>query len=130
MLGTQVMLPLSIHLMAPILSLAHMTSLLGFGMQPLVSVWEIHFKGTHVASGSYDKTIRVWNATTGQYMAGPFEGHISWITSVAYSPDGIHVVSGSVDKTIRVWSATTGQCVGNPLKGHRRGVNSVAYIFI
>ncbi|KAF8547697.1 hypothetical protein OG21DRAFT_1382116, partial [Imleria badia] len=31
--------------------------------------------GRHIVSGSSDKTIRVWNATTGQCVAGPFEGH-------------------------------------------------------
>jgi WD40 repeat protein len=64
--------------------------------------------GTHIVSGSHDKTIRVWNATTGQSVAGPFQGHTSSVSSVAYSPDGTHIVSGSRDNTIRVWNASTG----------------------
>ena len=32
-------------------------------------------------------------------------GHIDWVMSVAYSPDGRHIVSGSADNTIRIWDA-------------------------
>ena len=55
--------------------------------------------GSHIVSGSLDGTIMVWNAATGQCVAGPFQGHTCYVTSVAYSPDGSHVVSGSEDRT-------------------------------
>ncbi len=61
--------------------------------------------GKHIISASCDGTIRVWNATTGETVAGPFSGHSHWVTSVAFSPDGQHIVSGSSDRTIRVWNA-------------------------
>ena len=47
--------------------------------------------GTRVASGSDDKTIRIWDAQTGQVVAGPFEGHNDIVSSVAFSPDGMRV---------------------------------------
>ncbi|TDL24718.1 hypothetical protein BD410DRAFT_850870, partial [Rickenella mellea] len=31
--------------------------------------------GKHIVSGSWDKTIRVWNTETGDIVSGPFEGH-------------------------------------------------------
>src|SRR6266404_6166141 len=74
--------------------------------------------GHHIVSGSYDRTIRVWNATTGETVAGPFTGHTDRVWSVAFSPDGHHIVSGSTDGTIRVWNATTGETVGGPFTGH------------
>ena len=83
--------------------------------------------GNHIVSGSRDNTIRVWNATTGQCVAGPLKGHTDWVTCVAYSPDGNKIVSGFGDKTIRVWNATTGQCVAGPFQGHTHSVTSVAY---
>ncbi|KAN0086005.1 hypothetical protein V8E55_007139 [Tylopilus felleus] len=83
--------------------------------------------GSHIVSGSSDKTIRVWNASTGQCVAGQFQGHTDPVWSVAYSHDGSHIISGSEDNTIRVWNATTGQCVAGPFQGHTSSVSSIAY---
>ena len=83
--------------------------------------------GSNIVSGSQDNTIRIWNATTGQSVASPFQGHTKPITSVAYSPDGTNIVSGSQDKTIRVWNSRTGQSVADPFWGHADYVISVAY---
>jgi WD40 repeat protein len=83
--------------------------------------------GQHIVSGSDDKTICVWNATTGEMVAGPFTGHTDWVNSVAFSPDGQHIVSGSDDQTICVWNATTGEIVAGPFTGHTDSVYSVAF---
>jgi WD40 repeat protein len=83
--------------------------------------------GQHIVSGSSDKTICVWNATTGETVAGPFTGHTDSVNSVAFSPDGQHIVSGSDDQTICVWNATTGVMVVGPFTGHTGQVFSVAF---
>jgi WD40 repeat protein len=60
-----------------------------------------------VVSGSYDQTIRLWDAATGALLQ-MLRGHTNVVYSVAFSPDGKQVVSGSSDQTIRLWDAATG----------------------
>ena len=83
--------------------------------------------GLRIASGSEDGTICVWNATTGEMVAGPFTGHTDLVWSVAFSPDGQHIASGSDDGTICVWDATTGEMVVGPFTGHTGPVISVEF---
>ena len=45
----------------------------------------------------------MWDASSGEYVLGPLEGHTDWVTSVSFSPDGSRIVSGSYDATVRVW---------------------------
>ncbi|KAM0393285.1 hypothetical protein ACHAPZ_010238 [Fusarium culmorum] len=78
-----------------------------------------------VASGSDDKTIRIWNAETGE-CERELKGHSSWVRSVVFSHDSKKVASGSFDKTIRIWNAETGKCE-RELKGHSSYVNSVVF---
>src|SRR6266567_809664 len=83
--------------------------------------------GQHIVSGSKDRTVRVWNAITGETAASPFTGHTDSVCSVAFSPDGQRIVSGSKDETIRVWNATTGETAAGPFTGHTDSVRSVAF---
>ena len=54
---------------------------------------------THVVSGSEDKSVRVWDATTGKLKC-ILEGHSEAVTCVAFSHDGQHIVSGSQDNSV------------------------------
>ncbi|MCG9892741.1 MAG: AAA family ATPase, partial [Thermosynechococcaceae cyanobacterium MS004] len=78
--------------------------------------------GQRVVSGSGDKTLRLWDAQTGQPIGQPLRGHTKAVLSVAFSPDGQRIVSGSLDKTLRLWDAQTGQPIGQPLQGNREAV--------
>ena len=78
-----------------------------------------------VASGSHDRTVRVWSADTGA-LQQTLEGHTGRVESVAFSPDSRLVASGSHDETVRVWSADTG-ALRQTLKGHKDWVTSVAF---
>ena len=55
----------------------------------------------HIVSGSYDKSVRVWDASTGAELQ-QLNGHTGWVNSVAFSHDGFRIVSGSDDKSVRV----------------------------
>ncbi|KIO10659.1 hypothetical protein M404DRAFT_72953, partial [Pisolithus tinctorius Marx 270] len=88
--------------------------------------------GNRIVSGSSDKTVRVWDAKSGNQIGSPLKGHTdhghtSNVTSVAFSPDGNRIVSGSEDKTLRVWDAKSGDQIGSPLKGHTQDAHSVAF---
>ena len=82
--------------------------------------------GRRVVSGSEDKTIRIWDAETGQIVTGPLEGHEDWVSSVAFSPDGRRVVSGSFDNMIRIWDAESDNASRDPLDSHEYVIDTVA----
>ena len=78
-----------------------------------------------LASGSDDKTIKLWNANTGECLR-TLEGHTQTVHSVAFSPDGTTLASGSWEKTIKLWNANTGECL-RTLEGHADYLRSVAF---
>jgi WD40 repeat protein len=82
-----------------------------------------------VASGSVDKTVRLWDGCSGAALGEPLVGHSDGVTSVAMcvGPDGCLVVaSGSLDRTVRLWEVASGAAVCGPLEGHAAPVTSVA----
>ena len=81
--------------------------------------------GKTLASGSDDRTVRLWDVNTGQVKT-TLRDHTSGVTSVVYSPDGKTLASGSGDRTVKLWDVNTGQ-VKTSLRDHTSGVTSVVY---
>ncbi|KAK3375735.1 HET-R [Lasiosphaeria ovina] len=81
--------------------------------------------GQRLASGSGDKTIKLWEPASGQCLQ-TLQGHRGSVWSVAFSADGQRLASGSDDKTIKLWEPASGQCL-QTLQGHRGSVWSVAF---
>ena len=66
--------------------------------------------GKIIASGSEDKTIKIWNLNTGTLLRTLTEH--SWsVYSIAISPDGQTLASGSGDTTIKLWNLNTGDLI-------------------
>ena len=58
--------------------------------------------------GSDDRTVHVWDATSGKDKFTLAE-HIDKVTSVAFHPDGKLLASGSADKIVRLWNLANGK---------------------
>jgi WD40 repeat protein len=79
--------------------------------------------GRCIASASYDQTVKVWEAASGECLR-TLEGGRDW--GVAYSPDGRRLASAGWNGIVKVWDAATGQELLT-LNGHTGGAHGVAY---
>ena len=64
--------------------------------------------GKQLATASFDRTVRLWEATTGKPVR-TLAGHQDLVLSVSYRGDGKQIASGSSDKTARIWDPATGK---------------------
>ncbi len=118
-------------------------------MRRLSIQWLSRPDGKRLATGSADRTVKLWDADTGQEMltlkggsgaantistppaVGSFtmltlRGHLAAINSVVFSPDGKRLATGSDDRTVKLWDAATGREIFT-LRGHADAINSVAF---
>ena len=85
---------------------------------------------TRLASGSQDKTVRLWDlANNDKWIT--LQKHTGWTNALAFSPDGKMLASGSTDKTVQLWDTTTGDLLATlsrkPIRGLRTGhINGIA----
>jgi dipeptidyl aminopeptidase/acylaminoacyl peptidase len=81
--------------------------------------------GRMLAMNRWQKTIPVWEATTGGQRL-LLKGHDQSTVCVAFAPDGRTLASASWDNTIRLWDLGTGGEL-RKLTGHRGKANSLAF---
>jgi WD40 repeat protein/tetratricopeptide (TPR) repeat protein len=97
-------------------------------------VWSVCFSpdGRRLATASVDRTVKVWDAQTGQEIL-TLRGHTEGVRSVCFSPDGRRLATASARWTsmdlpgeVKVWDAQTGHEL-RTLRGHTGEVQSVCF---
>jgi WD40 repeat protein len=79
-----------------------------------------------LAVGGTDKTVELWDVSSGKLITHPLEGHKFPVTSVAYSPDGKTIASGDSGGFVNLWSASTYQWMLE-LKASSASIKSIAF---
>jgi ribosome assembly protein 4 len=93
------------------------------GHQALVTQVVFSPDGRWIASCSFDKSVKLWNASTGAFVAS-FRGHVGSVYQIAFSADSRFLVSASKDATVKIWSVRTKQ-LHSELAGHRDEVYAI-----
>ncbi|ETO30147.1 WD-40 repeat-containing protein, partial [Reticulomyxa filosa] len=81
--------------------------------------------GNTIASCSEDRTIILWNITTGD-IKNILKGHTNDVNDINFSPKGDQIVSCSADNTIRLWDTKLGIEI-KKLTGHSHNITSVNF---
>jgi eukaryotic-like serine/threonine-protein kinase len=81
--------------------------------------------GQRLASGSWDGTVQVWDAFTGDH-AVVYRGQGAAVNAIAWSPDGTRIASAGGDGRVHVWDTATGSDLVT-YSGHAASVTSVAW---
>ena len=82
--------------------------------------------GKFLATGSFDKTTKLWDGTTGKELrtlAGK-NGHTNLVLGVAFAPDGSAIATVSSDNNLKIWDIANGKPTA-PF-AHAAGVTQVA----
>ncbi|TYZ57956.1 hypothetical protein PybrP1_002025 [[Pythium] brassicae (nom. inval.)] len=70
----------------------------------------VHPSETHLVTGGYDQTVRLFDIQTGA-LVKTFRGHVASVCDAQFNRHANLVVSGSKDGTIRLWDILSGLCV-------------------
>ena len=80
--------------------------------QGTVTALAFHPQGTLLASAGVDRSVRLWNPSTGTPLFS-LDGHNDIVLTLAFSPDGKLLASAGYDRTIRLWDSQSAQSVAH-----------------
>ena len=63
--------------------------------------------GRLLASGGNEKTIHLWDITSGKLLSR-YEGHNGSVHAIVWSVDGKRLASGGLDQSVLMWEPTSG----------------------
>lgn len=81
--------------------------------------------GKYIATASWDKTAKIWNAADGKLLI-ELIGHTGAINTANFSPDGKTIVTASNDNTAKIWNVSNGKLLIE-LIGHTSSVQSANF---
>jgi len=93
------------------------------GHQALINAVQFSPNGRIIASASFDKSVKLWEGTTGKYLAA-LRGHVNSVYQIAWSADSRLLCSGSSDSTLKVWDMKNKKLMCD-LPGHADEVYAV-----
>ncbi|KAF9182031.1 hypothetical protein BGZ51_005003 [Haplosporangium sp. Z 767] len=79
------------------------------GHQGAVYAVQYSLNGRYLATGSFDKTVRIWDGTTNQNGLYVLKGHTLNISDLAWSHDSTMLLSAAYDKTCKLWDIESGK---------------------
>ncbi|GAA4636774.1 hypothetical protein GCM10023196_087850 [Actinoallomurus vinaceus] len=82
--------------------------------------------GRTLATGSDDKTVRLWDVATGRTTA-TLVGHTARVSAVVFGRDGKTLATGSGDGTARLWDVAGGRTTATLSTANITGVGAVAF---
>ncbi|XP_076437330.1 WD repeat, SAM and U-box domain-containing protein 1-like [Babylonia areolata] len=74
--------------------------------------------GSLLASGSLDKSVRLWDPVKGVALFSIDACHTRFVTCCAFSSDGRLLASGSMDHSVKIWKLTDTRTIMEGLKGY------------
>jgi WD40 repeat protein len=106
---------------------AHRLYLLRQCLEHDASVRAIAFSpdGRWIATGSADRSVRLWDAATGRALGRPL-AHPGAVRSVRFSPDGGHLLTVASGGPARLWSHRQGEPAARPLE-HPGSIRAAAF---
>ncbi|SBT00563.1 ribosome assembly protein 4, putative [Plasmodium malariae] len=79
----------------------------------------------HLATGSGDNTIRLWDINT-QTPIATLKDHTNWVLAVLFSPDNKFLATAGMDQNVCVYDTHTGKLL-NILTGHKKEVTTLCF---